>query len=88
MDDTVPMGIVERRTDLHDDPHRVRQRKGPPAEQQIGERAPLDVLHDDERPALGLSHVVNGDDRGMGEPARRDGFLMEALLEADARLLE
>ena len=88
MDDTVAMGIVERRTDLQDDPHRVRQGKRPAAEQQIGERPPLDVLHDHERPALGLSHVVNGDDRGMREPARRHGFLMEALLQTDARLLE
>ena len=88
MNDTVAMGIVERRTDLHHDLHRVRQREGLATQQQIGERTPLDVLHDDERSALGLAHVVNGDDRRMREPAGRHGFLMKALLQADARLVE
>jgi hypothetical protein len=31
---------------------------------------------------------MNGDNGGMREPARRHGFLMKALLQTDARLLE
>ena len=34
----------------------------------VGERGPVDVLHDDPGPAVVLQHVVDGDDGGVVDP--------------------
>jgi hypothetical protein len=62
---------VECAGDLVEPAERLRLRR-PPRREAVGDRAAGHVLHDDERAALGLTHVVDRDNMCLaGEPGGR-----------------
>ena len=62
VDDPVAMGVAERGQHLAHVRHRDRDRARAARDDQLLQRAPLDVLHDDEVRPLYLSAVVDRDD--------------------------
>ena len=50
-----------------------------PAPDQLGQRLARDVLHGDERLAVVLADVVDGDDVGVLQPRRQPRLALEAL---------
>ena len=81
VDDPVAVRVAERSEDLarvrDGDRHRARATLA----DQLLERAPLDVLHDDEVRAVRLPAVVDRDDVRMGEPGGVRRLAAEALDE-------
>ena len=83
MDDPLAVGVVERLGDLGDDLGDPLVRERRLLAEELLEVLPLDVLHRDER-RLGrgvLADVVDRDDVGVGEDARRLRLAQEPLLE-------
>jgi hypothetical protein len=62
VDDAVAMRVPERREHLPDVRDRDRYRARAARHDQLLERPPLDVLHDDEVRPLGLAAVEDRDD--------------------------
>jgi hypothetical protein len=77
MDDPAGVGFVQRAGQPSDDVHRVLQVQATIA-QQIGQRAARHVTHDQERLAVMLAEVVNGDDGRMLEGGDDARFALEA----------
>ena len=81
VDDAVAVGEAERGGDVGADVgHAVGVERALGA-QDVGERAPVDVLHDDEVGAVGLAPVVDADDVGVVEVGGRGGLPPEPLDE-------
>ena len=69
---------VERLGQLHSNRQGLGEREGPPRD-SCGKRLPLDQLHRDEMPAIGLADVVNRADIRMVQGGGGPGFATEPL---------
>ena len=82
MDDAVPVRGVERRRRLLEPVERLVRRRRPAVAQPVLERAAVEVLHDDERPARPLADVEDRDRvRLAGEARCRERLAREPLPE-------
>ena len=81
VDDPHLVRVAEPRAQLEDQFQPADQAQRRPAADDLAERLTVDVLHRDERLALVLADVVDGDDVGMGQARRRTGFAGEPLLD-------
>ena len=81
MDDAVPVREPERGEDLAGVVDRELDRRGPAGDDQLLERATVEVLHRDVVGALGLASVVDRNDVRMREARRVLGLAAEALDE-------
>jgi hypothetical protein len=70
VDDPVAVRVAERGEDLARVGDRDRDRARAAREDQLLQRSPLDVLHDDEVGAVRLAAVVDRDDVLVREPGR------------------
>ena len=69
---------VERVGDLLADADHVGHREATLFVDEMAQGGPVDELHHDVRDAVVVAGVVGGDDVGVGEPGRGDGFVAEA----------
>ena len=81
VDDAVAVRVAERGEDLARVRDRDRDRAEPARADQLLERPPLDVLHDDEVGAVGLAPVEDRDDVRVREPCGVRRLAAEALDE-------
>ena len=77
MDDALPVGELEAVRDLDRDADGVAGPQRPAALDPLLQRAAGQVLHHDERGAVDLAHVVDGDDVRMRELRERARLLDE-----------
>ena len=78
VDDAVSVRVRERAEHRADDAQRLGRRQRAFA-QNLAQAAPLDVFHDEERTAVDLAAVDDGDDVGVRELAQHVGLAVEAL---------
>ena len=81
VDDPVPVCIADRGQDLARVVDRDPDRRRPPADDQLLERPPREILHRDVVRPLGLAAVVDGDDVRVREPRSVLRLAPEALDE-------
>src|SRR4029079_18989207 len=81
MDDAVPVRVPERSEHLTDVRDRDRHGARPARDDELLERATLDVLHDDVVRALCLAAVEDRDDVRMRETGRMRRLAPEPLYE-------
>ncbi|GBD17044.1 hypothetical protein HRbin26_01957 [bacterium HR26] len=81
MDEAMPVGVVERGSDLADDVGGVLDSERCLAQDQVLERLPAHVLHDDVVDPVVMAYVVDVDDVRMGEARGRLGLTLEASQE-------
>ena len=81
MDDAFLVRIVERHGGLSQDAEHPLGRNGLRFRQHLVERRPIDVFHGDIGQLALLLHVVDGDDSGVRQDARRPRFPKQALAQ-------
>ncbi len=80
VDDALLVGAVQAVGDLDDEPDRFFDRPFLARGEDRFQAGPIHILHGDIEDAVVLAHVVDGDDVGMSDIARRLGLAQEALL--------
>lgn len=81
MDHSLVMGLGQRGCRLAADAHHIRPRQPAMEPQEVPQRRPVHVLHDEEVPALMLADVEDGDDVGVLQPGDGSGFVFEGVAE-------
>src|SRR5207253_1610501 len=84
MDDAEAVRGIERAGDVGGDAQRVAQRQRP-ARERVGERLPLQVLHDEVVDAVLMPDVVERADVRMVQPRDRPRLPLETLAQRRAR---
>jgi len=81
MHDAFAVGVVEGGRGLAKNAQHARAGEGLGRGEDLFERRPVDVRHRDVGEAVGFVHVVNGDDVGVRENARRTRLAEQALTQ-------
>ena len=71
VDDAVAVGLGERVGDVAENPHRVADGQLARLGQLVAQRQAVDVRHDVEKQAIGLTRVVQRQDMGMLQGSSR-----------------